>query len=105
MSGSRGSSGKRGSGGQIYRPSSPTHRSPAYSQQQQPSGRHPGLMGQMAAAGAGVAAGSVVGEGISRSIFGWREGAPQSHQQPIVCERELEQFLNCALNQQELSFL
>ena len=83
----------------------------------------PGLMGQMAATAGGVAIGSVVGHGVSSALFGGGGGGqevasssaqqPQNYQQPSyqnqpqqqtqVCGWELQQFLNCAQNQQDLS--
>jgi len=83
----------------------------------------PGLMGQMAATAGGVAVGSVVGHGVSHALFGGgsQEAAPSSAQQPHdyynqqpsyqqnqsqppqVCGWELQQFLNCAQQQQDLS--
>ena len=92
------------------RPSSGEKRYSTGSSHQQssmaPSRQGPGLMGQMAATGAGVAAGSVIGHGISRSVFGGREesSSRQDYQQPPpACVWELEQFLTCALGQQNLS--
>ena len=80
----------------------------------------PGLMGQMAATAGGVAIGSVVGHGVSSALFGGgssSEPAPQpqspppqpqyqpqpQQQAPQVCGWELQQFLTCAQNQQDIS--
>lgn len=87
-----------------------------------PAQQGPGLMGQMAATAGGVAIGSVVGHGVSSALFGGggssSEAAqappppPQQYQQPPqqqqqqapqVCGWELQQFLNCAQNQSDIS--
>ena len=107
-----------------YSPPPPSPRQPAPIPQQHSAVGAPrqgsGLMGQMAATAGGVAVGSVVGHGISSALFGGgsQEVAPspaqqpQAYQQPSyqsqpqqnqVCGWELQQFLNCAQQQQDLS--
>jgi len=90
--------------------------------------RAPGLMGQMAATAGGVAVGSVVGHGLSQAIFGGGQGhggqgAPQAapqggqygdqgynqsgayaqpQQQAQPCEGEMGQFVQCAMNSENI---
>ncbi|CAK8697308.1 coiled-coil-helix-coiled-coil-helix domain-containing protein 2-like [Clavelina lepadiformis] len=110
-------------------PPAPSRHAPAHMPQQHvaapaAASQGPGLMGQMAATAGGVAIGSVVGHGVSHALFGGGsssagESQPdtryeqpmvqsqppqqQAQQQPQVCSWELQQFLNCAQTQQDIS--
>ncbi|XP_052212969.1 coiled-coil-helix-coiled-coil-helix domain-containing protein 2-like [Dreissena polymorpha] len=89
----------------------PQHYPPAQVQPKQP-----GLLANMAATAGGVAAGSVIGHGISHAIWGGsgssQQQAPapvqqyqppaQQQQQPSACQYELDQFLNCSKQQSDL---
>jgi len=82
----------------------------------------PGLLGQMASTAAGVAIGHTVGHAVTGALFGGSGGenqatdqqagaAPyQSYQQPVSeqqqqnpCQYELQQFVECAQNQRDIS--
>jgi len=91
-----------------------------------PQQQGPGLMGQMAATAGGVAIGSAVGHTIGHAMTGMFSGgggseeaqpaapAQQQQQQPYSqyqqqpqlsgnCSREIQEFLNCAQTQTDLS--
>lgn len=83
--------------------------------------QQPGLIGQMASTAAGVAIGSTVGHAVSGALFGGHGGesnqpayqqdaaaAPyQGHNQPLSgqgpCQFEMQQFIECAQNQRDIS--
>ncbi|KAL8613984.1 hypothetical protein ACOMHN_023219 [Nucella lapillus] len=93
----------------------PAHAPPAAPAAAAP--RQPGLFGQMAATATGVAVGSVVGHTIGNSMSGGsgayqqdaaaappeQQQQQQEQQQNYPCQRELQQFLDCAQNQADIS--
>ncbi|XP_063915524.1 coiled-coil-helix-coiled-coil-helix domain-containing protein 10, mitochondrial isoform X2 [Zophobas morio] len=96
-------------------PSAPAHPPPAQAAPQQP-----GLFGQMAATAGGVAIGSAVGHTMGSALTGMFSGgssepAPQQQQQQAPqqggysqeatgpCAWEIQQFLQCAQTQGDLS--
>nr|CAB3230419.1 coiled-coil-helix-coiled-coil-helix domain-containing protein 2, mitochondrial-like [Phallusia mammillata] len=119
--------GRRSSPSPVRRSAPAPTRQPAPrppTQMAAPQSQGPGLMGQMAATAGGVAVGSVIGHGVSSALFGggggsgnnqspdvtYQEPPPQQQyqgqqqqQQPQVCSWELQQFLNCAQSNNDIS--
>lgn len=97
---------------------------PASSMAQPASPQQPGLFGQMASTAAGVAIGSTVGHAIGGALFGGHGGGseqPAGYQQDMAaapyqsystpqqqglggpCQYELQQFVECAQNQGDIT--
>ena len=84
-----------------------TRSPPRGSAQHQKQGT--GLLGQMAATAGGVAAGSVIGHGISKALYGSTsnektgEAQPQNIQEPPnPCEVQILQLIDCVLMSRDL---
>ncbi|XP_078599367.1 putative coiled-coil-helix-coiled-coil-helix domain-containing protein CHCHD2P9, mitochondrial [Branchiostoma floridae x Branchiostoma japonicum] len=100
----------------------PAQAPPSQPMMQQPVSQGPGLMGQMAATAGGVAIGSVIGHAVTGAFSG---GGGSSQSQPDVtyqeqpaqqqqqqqpnqqqqqpCGWEIQQFLQCAQSQSDIS--
>ncbi|KAN0084538.1 hypothetical protein V8E55_008042 [Tylopilus felleus] len=90
-------------------PPQATHANPAHAPAPPAAAQsgQPGLFGQMAATAGSVAAGSVVGHGISHMLFGGSNSAAtqaepaappvqhQSFQSPPACEVQAKDFTKC----------
>ncbi|XP_035690802.1 coiled-coil-helix-coiled-coil-helix domain-containing protein 2-like [Branchiostoma floridae] len=98
----------------------PAPAPPSQPMMQQPVSQGPGLMGQMAATAGGVAIGHVVGHAVTGAFSGGgssqsqpdvtyqEQPAQQQQQQPNQqqqqpCGWEIQQFLQCAQSQSDIS--